>query len=847
MRVYLTSNAPGATRLTVVDDGATATGYDLLDGTSFGSPVWEHTFSGARGTQGARAAAGKLPNREVALVIRVAGATKDALATKMNTLAGVVDDLRRFGGLCRWRSASQTRYQSADVLTAAMDLPRWDNRLETRLRALVQVRLTCGPYMLGDPMDVLDDFSIDNVNGGEANYTAHEGALADLAVSGGRLVGAGDLSTDRAIVFTGNGYTYGDHEATAKFAPGATVTDSAYGVMLKRIDASNVLKVYVDDNGANSRLRIDKVVAGVTTNLASTNLGARLVTDRVAWCRGRIEGNTVYAEHFIDTAVPTPTLAPTTSTSYILTTAEAAIFGAAIEGKAGILLSPISSGAYIDDFEVLPFTYRAPASATVLDLCGVIPGDAPAIGRARMAMPSGVTSAQFGLLAWQGRSGIPSLIGNGHFENANTGGWVVTAVAGVTGAASSIAAVVDGTLGYGARFGEYVGQVVTPATANTGASHAVYQRFLAGRTYTASIWVRASAGTTNVRLRFGVSGDIQSSTPVALSTTWTQHTVTWTPAASVDVAYLAIEVTAATATTFQIDGALCYLGATAPSIGVQPGGEGAARSLATFRFEDDMAGGGAAAANMTRTSDANANGGFSMADSSVAAGGETYTNSFMLMPGLDWPDDYTAEVAVEVWARVLLSAAFTGGVRGIISAGGEGLSTPTYSSEHGSTGVALVMPAAGNSKWRLCRLGTLTLPASRGDAAKVVLTVSFVVAAGTNLQAFAVDDITVVPVRSRFAMATGRLSSPSFLESATAYRTVESDLSSVVYLPPRVRKPIGGLAGSMIEISPGEVSVLGIASHLIPDYENGSSTSETQGFPPLHLAITPRYHWMRQS
>ena len=88
---------------------------------------------------------------------------------------------------------------------------------------------------------------------------------------------------------------------------------------------------------------------------------------------------------------------------------------------------------------------------------------------------------------------------------------------------------------------------------------------------------------------------------MALSTTWTQHTSTWTPTADVDLAYLAVEVTAATATTFQIDGALVYLGTTAPSVGQQAQGIGAAPPLALLQSEADPTG---LDADVTRTSEA---------------------------------------------------------------------------------------------------------------------------------------------------------------------------------------------------------------------------------------------------
>ena len=151
--MILSLTPTGGSTLTLVNDGA-STGYALLQGATWGAPTYEHSFSGARGTQGARPSQGRLPNRTVALPLRVTGTTKDDLTTKLSALAGSVDQLRRFGGICRLRSKNQTRYQRFDVLTATTGEVVWDTRLELLNIAAVGVTLICGPYILGDPMDV---------------------------------------------------------------------------------------------------------------------------------------------------------------------------------------------------------------------------------------------------------------------------------------------------------------------------------------------------------------------------------------------------------------------------------------------------------------------------------------------------------------------------------------------------------------------------------------------------------------------------------------------------------------------------------------------------------------------
>ena len=152
-------------------------------------------------------------------------------------------------------------------------------------------------------------------------------------------------------------------------------------MILKRVDASNYLRVYVDDNATNSRLRIDKVVGGTPTNLATTNLGARVSNGTAFWVRGRIEGNSVYAEYF--TTPPYPMLAPTTSNTYSLSAgAEQNTFGSAVSAKVGLVWIPQQSAATLDDLIVRAFTYRGTAGLTlpaVISPAGSIPGDAPAL------------------------------------------------------------------------------------------------------------------------------------------------------------------------------------------------------------------------------------------------------------------------------------------------------------------------------------------------------------------------------------------------------------------------------------------------------------------------------------
>lgn len=848
MILYLQSAAPDSTRFTVVNDGASVTGYDLLAGTSFGSPVWEHTFSGPRGTQGARPAQGRLPNREVNLIIRVSAATKDALAVAMSSLADVVDDLRRYGGTCRWKSKSQTRYQSADVLTASLELPTWDNRLEQRFRALVNVKLTCGPYMLGDPMDVVDEFTTDNVNAGDANYTADNGALTNVAVSGGRLNGAANLTQFNDLIYTGNGYTYGDNEAKVIAAPGATISGFAAGVILKWINHSNLLYIYIDDNGANSRLRIDKVVAGALTNLSSVNLGARLVNGQRFTVGGRIEGNTVFAGIQLSARLSMASdNASDANTSVVLSTAEAAIFGSGIEGKSGITFTPQTTTANIELLTIRPYTYRGAAISTAdsfpFVMRGNIIGDAPAASDLVIASVAAAPQ-RFAMLGWMPTK-IWNMLGNGGFD-ASDGTivlpWNVTAVAGVTGAATSITAAA-----LNPKFGLYAGLITTPATANVGANYPVYQRFEKGITYTATAWLKSAASTTLARIRLGVSGDIASSTAVALSTLWTQHTATWTPTATVKLAYMAVEQTAATAGTIDVDGAAVYEGAVAPTWGGHAEGDGGYPPLSVIGAADFIKNTG----SLVATVDGNALSGTAMVDTSVAAAGESYELRYVIDPSLALPDDYSlSEISVEVWGRFRMSTAFTGGITVVAKAQTITEDQTVYTSEYGSTGRRLVTPSANNNLYQTSRLGTLRLRCSpRG---RWLLTIAMTAAAGTNLQAFGLDSLILMPARSRVLTPSGKANTgyPDALPGVGVRAKIiaSADLSGRFINNYRDfdSNSSSGMSGSAIELPAGGVTTFGVIATQVPD---GDAAPTSDGMTRLaaHLAVTPRYHWLRGS
>lgn len=353
------SAKPGASPVTLVD-GGTDTGYRLI-AQDWGNAVWETSWSGPRGTQGARAAGGTPLNRPVVMGLRVNAATQDALQAALSVLYETFnEDMRRYGGTLTWRAQGQTYRQHFDVLSGSAQIREYGRAFSFGYWVDVLVELVCAPYLLGDPMDVDDDFSEDRLS----EYTFDAGAVGNVAVASGQLDAVANLTSENRLVHSEYGYTYGDHQATVKFTPGATITSFKAGVPLKRVDALDYIEVYVDDNGTNSRLRIDVVTAGSRVNRASTNLAARVSNGTAGWVRGRVEGNVLIAEYF--TSAPTPMGTPTLTNTYTLAGAEITAFGLAVEGRAGISWTPQHTDAKLDDFQLWAFVYYSKTLPAVL-------------------------------------------------------------------------------------------------------------------------------------------------------------------------------------------------------------------------------------------------------------------------------------------------------------------------------------------------------------------------------------------------------------------------------------------------------------------------------------------------
>ena len=838
MQLILTAADPAQTSLTLVN-GTTVTGYALLNGAEWGNAVWDQKFGGPRGTQGARAVFAQPQNRPVVLPLRLYGSSMDDLASKFSTLASMGRAMLRYGGKIQWQANSQTRRQFFQVLAAGVQKESWGNRAENKSIMDASFQAVCAPYLLGDPLDVLDDFSTDQT---ATAYTYDSGSAGISTVTGGQLTPNGSLSTERRAIWTLTGYTFTDAQATVKAIPGATITSVKAGVILSRSSSGTYLDVYVDDDGANSRLRIDKVIATSRTNLASTNLGARMTAGTPLWVRGRREGAVVIAEAF--TSPPTPLGTPATTNTVTLSAAEQASL---VAGTAGWVWTPQHASAALDDFAAEPFTYRNRTFPDTISPADAFPGDAPALADITVAHSGGATAPSWAWLGWAERPKVWNRCWNGDFED-DVNGWSVAAVTGVTGAATSIVRV---TTAAKVKYGTAAGDIQTPATANTGATFAMYGRFRKGVTYTAELWAYSAAATTNTRVRLGVNGDIASETPAALSTTLTRRTVSWTPAADATVAYVAFEVTAATSTLMSIDGVMVYEGTAAPTVASESEGRGA---FPVLGLVDGIACDTGDLSTWASVSDANYRTGSGIRVTTAGAG--TTAATWFVDPALVVPDDFTqGELDVEVFARVELDGAVVSPrlTLSTVPEAGTSFGPQKYTAEYGSGGKRLAKPSSG-AKFRMVRLGTLTFLVDRQRPVRWKIKLAGTYATAST-GSFGIDYLILAPARQRACGPTGKAldaTYPKFVQSTSeTVKTVKSDLSGRVKNPAsysRFEHPDAGLGGSLLELPAAAADLAVKLSSLVPDDPTSDTTTEQLSHTAtVHLAVTPRYHLARAS
>lgn len=679
-----------------------------------------------------------------------------------------------------------------------------------------------------------------------------EKTIGDYAEDGIGFVGqSGDhaltpgstLSNECEYRHTARGYDYSGGQATIRSTPGTTITGYKSAVRLRYTNASNYLEAYLDDNGTNTRVRLDKVIAGVRTNLQSVNAGARITAGMTIAVRGRLEGRVAFVEYSGYKIYPMDSFLAST-TPNLLTDAELA---ALPSGDVGWSWIPQTQTARIQDFEYQPYVFRdATLPEDSLKLLGV-PGTAPALANVTLTtLAGGGVQPSFGMFGWAPEPLPYNRVWNGDFEYNSTGtsGWAIGIVTGVVAAAATSIAL---TTPAAPKFGVQAGQVVTPATSDSGVNFHLYGRFKRGRSYVLRVWLAAPSSVTQMNVKLGVNGDI-STTTHTLTTTFTEKVVTWIPTADRNECYVAISTNAATATTFHIDGVSVTEGSAVLMLPGHAEGHGGIAPFGVIEAEScfllDLAGWAIASSGSARSG---------QQITRTVTGAESLVAAWVIDSGTLAPDDFTeAEIDLEIWGRFLLSTTLvTPTVITSIRPFETGLGTTRYTHEWGSAGKPMAI-ANASAIYRPYRLGTITVPADAVCSVPMKLFVNATTGIGST-GSFGLDYLWIVPLRARALSPTGRILNtayPKWITTANQVsKTIYNDLSGAIMPARDVRPhPDHGLGGSLLEFPPGDVALFVKLSDVVPDDPTGASVDEALSFQgTVAIDLTPRSRLMRSA
>lgn len=326
----------------------------------------------------------KLSNSTYKFQILQAGVTPDALLSKMATLFAITEKVPGPHYIEHKNDgASFPSYYEIRAPAKVQDLRSWVQQKGAGSIAL-DVEWPVAPLACGAPMDINDQAVATNL----ADYTFDALAAATFPTA------AGSLASERRIIHSIRGYTHATCHVTVRGAPGPTISGYKLGAIPKRVAANSYVECYVDDNGVNSRLRIDTINAGVRTNRFTTNLGTRISSGTAISVYGHIEGSTVYAD------------GAGGSGSYTLLAGDLALLGIGTQGFGGFSWTPQDAAATTPTIKIRPHSYRNKTLPGNWTLDGLIPGTAPAKVDAFFSL---VPYWPFGLLGWAG--GSPSFFG----------------------------------------------------------------------------------------------------------------------------------------------------------------------------------------------------------------------------------------------------------------------------------------------------------------------------------------------------------------------------------------------------------------------------------------------------
>ena len=389
----VTNTNPGTTTPTLKIIATTITpinfykaGPGLIDGTSF-TEYFDGSFPGCSWTG---APSGSTSTRPAS-----GGPRLNAIMADVERQVAMISKYRT-GTLRRTlptTSGSNTRV-TYDLIGAVLN---WDDT--SKMNAGVAqgtLTFTAEPYARGPEMTQISDSFTVFV---PANYTMDSGASADFAPqSGGFMQAASNLTTEHRFLYTGQEYPFTVGEVSAQFTPNTTIASWKGGVILKRSSPNTYLEAYVTDNGTNSILNLDKIIAGTRTNVATTTLAARIASGTNYVVRARIQrqnnSDYVFVEYFANsTDANLQSVTPTNILGSYTVTDNA--FFALTPSSCGVVITPQTAGASFRSLKITPFLARERIAPVLRFGLPGVPGSAPGLGR--MNIQNDSTADQFWL------------------------------------------------------------------------------------------------------------------------------------------------------------------------------------------------------------------------------------------------------------------------------------------------------------------------------------------------------------------------------------------------------------------------------------------------------------------
>ena len=568
MLIRLEAYGPGDQTYTIIDDAVVPGTYGVipLAGIDWGDAEVVSEYSGPRGTLGRVVSSQTWNDRVVTIPVRVAGSSKDDLASRVSGLLEVMEAIRQYGGRIVRRATGQTPRQYLQVSTCSSRVTGWSQRRsEVGHRMELALQFQCAPYAEGDPLDWDDTFTTDWFTAG--SYTADAGVVGDVSAGAGALTLVGATGSERRFVYTASGYQLQDRLVYVKFTASGTVAGEKVGVVFRRRDANNYLAV-IWTLGANT-FELRKVVGGtVTTQAITVGSGPTPAAGKsyvlAVWSWNDLVGVGVKEDDTYQFADQSANPLAGTARATLTLTGTDAVNHSRKAGAAGFLWLPQAATGRILWFSDHPFTNFSGGNPSDITWPDAIPGDVPARCTVELAQTVTGWSIDQIVAGWSQTRTPHNELGNVSYSEtggAASGGWRVTAGAVLTGAATSMTVQAAPTNAWAIHRGDISAVITTTAVVNSGASYQIPTDFTGGERWVAVAWLAGNLAT-NAQIIVGTSGSNASSTAAALPTSGApvMHKAVAVMTGIAARPELGVRVTAATATQIYLSNPMVFQG-----------------------------------------------------------------------------------------------------------------------------------------------------------------------------------------------------------------------------------------------------------------------------------------------